>query len=35
MENGAILLDGDPSNVLDRLESLGHQEYAELGVKPR
>ncbi|MGY5863276.1 MAG: ATP-binding cassette domain-containing protein [Candidatus Thorarchaeota archaeon] len=33
MENGAILLDGTPPIVLDRLESLGHQEYAELGVK--
>ncbi|MHA2025859.1 MAG: ABC transporter ATP-binding protein [Candidatus Thorarchaeota archaeon] len=34
MENGVILLDGASSIVLDRLESLGHQEYAELGVKP-
>ncbi len=34
MENGAILLDGNPLSVLDRLESLGHQEYTELGVKP-
>ena len=33
MENGAILLDGIPTTVLDRLESLGHQEYTELGVK--
>jgi energy-coupling factor transporter ATP-binding protein EcfA2 len=34
IENGTILLDGDSSTVLDRLESLGHKEYAELGVKP-
>lgn len=34
MENATILLDGTPTTVLDRLESLGHQEYTELGVKP-
>ena len=32
VENGKILLDGSPETVLQRLEVIGHSEYAELGV---
>lgn len=32
VENGTILLDGFPETVLQRLEKIGHCEYAELGV---
>jgi len=28
MEDGKVLLDGEPSAVLERLESLGHEEYS-------
>jgi energy-coupling factor transport system ATP-binding protein len=28
MKDGRILLDGSPSDVLERLESLGHEEYS-------
>ena len=34
MENGSILLDGSPSSVLERLESIGYKEFADLGVHP-
>ncbi len=34
MENGSILLDGPPSSVLERLKSIGYEEYADLGVQP-
>jgi energy-coupling factor transporter ATP-binding protein EcfA2 len=34
IENGAILLDGTPSSVFERLEKLGYQEYTDLGVQP-
>lgn len=32
MEKGSILLDGPPSSVLERLKTVGFQEYADLGV---
>lgn len=34
MEKGSILLDGSPSSVLERLETIGYKEYADLGVQP-
>jgi len=34
MENGSILLDGTPSLVFERLESIGYREYVDLGVQP-
>ncbi|MHA1964306.1 MAG: ABC transporter ATP-binding protein [Candidatus Thorarchaeota archaeon] len=34
MENGSILLDGPSSSVLERLETIGYKEYADLGVQP-
>jgi energy-coupling factor transport system ATP-binding protein len=34
MENGSILLDGPPSSVLERLKSMGYEEYVDLGVQP-
>ncbi len=33
MDNGSIMLDGVPKQVMDRLEKMGRSEYADMGVE--